>query len=516
MRVALFARYSSRLQDDLSIEAQVGEMERFCQEQGWTITHHYLLPETRSVDVERSDQFQSMLSAARRREFDLLLVHKLDRFGRNRETSVVHKAALRRMGVQVRSVVENLGDGILDRVMEGMLEVFAEFYSHNLAQETKKGQAQMTRRGLWRGGAIPFGLRKVLVSDGAKDHWGVEVDPLTGPIMREVFERVARGERTGDILSWLESKTGDRWSHPTFYTRLKNPAYYGLLQYGRTTMPAGRQRRKGDPEKMVEGRWEGLIPEDLWRAANAAVEARGRGRGAHRSIPRQPYTLSEGVAVCSACGKSLVGNRMYGERYYVCQGRQAGTCTRKGVKADDLEEAFRQLVTEELAQVDLDKMIQNYEKSLAPEIEEKLRREKALKKSLDQVYRKMKNLTLAIAEGGDFHSLREMLGRLHDEEVSIQNEIQACRDEVARMREVNATVIRDHVADLVNILPELEVEDLKTVYRNLFELRFDLEKRAGSLHMRLRGPRPEMLSPENKEEARLDLSRITTGRSARI
>ena len=224
MRVAPFARYSSKLQDELSMEAQVTEMERFSAAQGWTVSHRYLLPETRSADVKSSSEFQDMLAAARRREFQVLLVHKLDRFGRNREDAVVYKSLLRRQGIQVRSVAENLGDGIFDRLIEGILEVVAEFYSLNLGQET--------RNGLFRGGKVPWGLRRV---EAEGDHYAVEADPIRGPIMAELFQRVARGDRTGEVLAWVEERTGERWSYPTFYTRMHNPIYHGLIQFGRTT-----------------------------------------------------------------------------------------------------------------------------------------------------------------------------------------------------------------------------------------------------------------------------------------
>lgn len=516
MRVALFARYSSKLQDDLSLEAQVAEMESYCSTHGWTITRRFLLPEVRSADIERSEEFQAMLNAARAKEFDMLLLHKLDRFGRTRETSVVHKAALRRMGVQVRSVVENLGDGILDRVMEGMLEVFSEFYSHNLGAETRKGHAQLTRKGLWRGGAVPWGLRKVAVAENGKTHWGLEVDPVTGPVMREVFERVARGAKTGDVLAWVQERTGETWSRPTYYTRLRNPAYYGLLQYGRTTMPAGHKRRKGTPEALIEGRWEGLVSEGLWRAANEAVNARGQGmRASHRGGTKQFYLLSDGVAFCAACGRSLIGSRMFGERYYVCPGRRDHTCTRKHVKADDLERAFFRLVSEELAAVDMEKLIADFERSRAPDVEASKKREKALQRQLDQVRRKMGNLTAAIAEGGDFGSLRTMLAQLHDEERGLAGEVEAIRAQATRSQQVDGALLREHLRSVALLLPELEPEELRTVYRDLFELRFDLGQRAGAVHMKLQGPRPKPVGPEVAEEFSANFLRATSGRSAR-
>ena len=146
-KAALFARYSSKLQDSLSLDAQVSEMERHCEKEGWEITHRFLLPETRSVHVEQAEEFQEMIKAARQRKFDILVLHKLDRFGRDRETTVLYKAMLRRHGIQIFSLTEKLGESAYERMVEGFLEVIAEFYSLNLAQETRKGQKAATRAG---------------------------------------------------------------------------------------------------------------------------------------------------------------------------------------------------------------------------------------------------------------------------------------------------------------------------------------------------------------------------------
>jgi site-specific DNA recombinase len=96
-----------------------------------------------------------MMRDARHKQFDLLLVHELDRLGRDRELAVLTKATLRRRGIQVQSVVENLSDSTQDRMFEGMMELFSDFYSQNLAEETRKGQRPLVRNGLWAGGKVP-------------------------------------------------------------------------------------------------------------------------------------------------------------------------------------------------------------------------------------------------------------------------------------------------------------------------------------------------------------------------
>ncbi|NMA27569.1 MAG: recombinase family protein [Burkholderiales bacterium] len=56
--------------------------------------------------MQSAPEFQGMLAAAKRREFQVLLVHNLDRFGRNREDAVVYKSLLRRQGIQVRGTCQ--------------------------------------------------------------------------------------------------------------------------------------------------------------------------------------------------------------------------------------------------------------------------------------------------------------------------------------------------------------------------------------------------------------------------
>jgi len=145
------------MQDPLSIQAQTAEMEAFCAKRGFTVTHRFELPETRSDVVEQAAEYQAMMAAARAKEFDMLLLHALDRLGRDRHMAVLTKLELRKRGIQVFSVKEQLGESPQDALMEAILEATAEFYKHNLGAETKKGMAQLTRTGLFRGGKAPFG-----------------------------------------------------------------------------------------------------------------------------------------------------------------------------------------------------------------------------------------------------------------------------------------------------------------------------------------------------------------------
>lgn len=379
MRVALFARYSSKLQDELSLDAQVHEMEIYVgRQEGWEITQRYLLPETRSSCIEKSDGFRAMVAAAKRREFEILLVHKLDRFGRDRDTSVIHKAMLRRLGIQVKSVVENLGNSIMDRVFEGILEVMSEWYGANLGQETRKGHRQLTRQGLWTGGKVPFGLIAQSYQDGARKHKRLAVCPNTGSTMVTVFEQIGDGCATGQVLEWVAAKTGERWIHATLYSRIRNPIYYGLIRYGSTTMPQGRVRMQG--AEVTEGHWDGLVSKEKWDRANVALS----NRKGSKDAGTRSYLLS-GLITCSKCNSPIVGGTYGKEPRYSCSGRYKKICAHRSIQAETLERAVSNQAAAHLRRLDVATVVRAYDESLEEERQAGSAQGKSLRRRFSEV-----------------------------------------------------------------------------------------------------------------------------------
>ena len=68
-----------------------------------------------------------------------MLVYQLDRFARSRYDSANYKAKLKKNGVRVLSVRENISDDASGVLMESVLEGMAEYYSKKLGQKVKRG-----------------------------------------------------------------------------------------------------------------------------------------------------------------------------------------------------------------------------------------------------------------------------------------------------------------------------------------------------------------------------------------
>ena len=89
--------------------------------------------------------------------FDTLIVHKLDRFSRNRYDSAFYKKKLKDNNVRLISVLEHLDNSPESIILESVLEGMAEYYSVNLSREVMKGMKETALQCKHNGGLPPLG-----------------------------------------------------------------------------------------------------------------------------------------------------------------------------------------------------------------------------------------------------------------------------------------------------------------------------------------------------------------------
>ena len=127
MKAVIYARYSSDGQREESIEGQLRECKEYADRHNITIVATYI-DRAQSARTDDRPQFQKMISDSTRKQFDVVLVWKLDRFARNRLDSASYRAILKRNGVNVISAKENISEGSEGIILEAMLEGIAEYY----------------------------------------------------------------------------------------------------------------------------------------------------------------------------------------------------------------------------------------------------------------------------------------------------------------------------------------------------------------------------------------------------
>lgn len=322
MNAVIYARYSSHSQTEQSIEGQLHDAYAFAEKCGYRVVGEYIDRALTGKSDDRPD-FQRMIKDAEKRQFQIIIVWKLDRFTRNRYDSAIYKQKLKKYGVRVVSVMENITDSPEGIILEGLLESMAEYYSANLSENIRRGQQASVAKGWFCGGSVPFGYV-------VQDHRLVP-DPVTGPLVAELYRRYSDGEALADIAAdfnsrGIRTRNGRPFTVSSFDTIIPNPAYIGEYTY------AGQ---------IVPGCSAPLIDADLYARASARRQRNKRAPAAARS--RVSYLL-QGKLFCGPCGSPMCGDSSRSKSgdihyYYSCSARKhkRSGCRKNREKKDFLE-----------------------------------------------------------------------------------------------------------------------------------------------------------------------------------
>jgi putative DNA-invertase from lambdoid prophage Rac len=142
-RVGLYARVSTH--DQQTLPLQLAAMREHAERRGWAVVLHV---EDVGSGVRDRPKREGLMRAARRRELDLILVWRLDRWGRSLVDLVTTLQELTALQVGFVSLSEALDlTTPSGRALAGMLAVFAEFERDILRDRVKAGIAQARKEG---------------------------------------------------------------------------------------------------------------------------------------------------------------------------------------------------------------------------------------------------------------------------------------------------------------------------------------------------------------------------------
>ena len=321
VNAVIYARYSSHGQTEQSIEGQLHDAYAFAEREGYTIVAEYIDRALTGRSDNRAD-FQRMIADSAKHTFEAVLVWKLDRFARNRYDSAIYKAKLKRNGVKVVSVMENLTDTPEGIILEGMLESMAEYYSANLSVNVKRGLRETLAKGKFAGGRVPFGFK---LQDGK-----LVPHETNALIVKHLFEQYANGVSKKQIIaemreSGTRSPEGLPLGNTSFQHTLTSTVYIGLYQ------------RNG---VIYEDCAAPIIEKDLFDRVQARISRVKRAPAAAKA--REEYLL-QGKAFCGRCGMPMHGESGKSHTgaiytYYACSGKKKHrSCRKKNEKKHNAE-----------------------------------------------------------------------------------------------------------------------------------------------------------------------------------
>jgi len=328
---AVYIRVSTDDQTEFSPEAQLRAIKQYADKNDMFIDDEYIFRDE-GVSGRRADKrpaFQTMIGYAKLtpKPFEVILVHKFDRFARSREDSIVYKSLLRKdYGIKVISITEQLEDDKFSVILEAMLEAMAEYYSLNLGEEVKKGMTEKARRGELQTPA-PFGYRMV---DGL-----LTPHPEESIMIQQIFEKYVNEKvslRT--IAKYLNSlgyktKLGNVFDTRRIEYIIYNPTYVGKMRWNPKRDNRSRYDYDNPDLMIIDGKHQAIVDEKLWEEANRMIRLKKKNI-MPKYDPKGEITTHwlRGLLKCGTCGSTLIfgKNNQRNHGYYRCNRYLTGGC----------------------------------------------------------------------------------------------------------------------------------------------------------------------------------------------
>lgn len=468
IKVAAYLRDSGGSDQDLSVDQQLAEVSAWCDERGLTLTRVFADRATPGSSTVGRIEFQNMVHhfhAADVQESGLVL-WKFSRFSRDIDDAQYYRADLRRRGISIYSIKDNIPDSSDGRIYEALLDWMNTKFLEDMSVDVKRGLQHVLREYGAMPGKPPTGFRREPVNVGNRRDGSPHIvhrwvpDPDTWELCKTAWQMKADGFTTRAIHQETHL-LGSMNSYPTFF---RNRIYVGELVYGDIVIP-----------NYVEP----MITREMWETVREKTRIYRKKNHPHPKDQVHPrraassYLLS-GMLHCLRCGGEMWGNTVFSRRkkssgatenrYYECvNAHRYHTCDARMIPAAAVERllfrGLREYVIDPAVIQERDNAIKAARVDQVTEFNA-LRNSKSLQ--LEKLHRQITNLARRIAEDED--PPRSLIIQLKDMETQEKNQQEAL-DQMTAMVERKLDEIKqdDKASEMIARVNKLEtIEDIET------------------------------------------------------
>lgn len=323
-KAALYIRVStdSQAEEGYSIELQEEKLKQYAKINNFKITETYIDAGVSGAKSERPalDQLKENI-----KNFDIVLIYKLDRLSRSmKDTMVLIEDLFKPNSVDLISISENFDtSSAMGMATVGMLSTFAQLERETIKERMVSGKVQSVKNGNYINLA-PLGYKK--------ENRKLVKDEANREIVEYIFKRLLEGASTYKVALEIELKkipcTLKRKWYPATITRIiKNKTYLG-----HTCLM----------KKQIENTHEPYISQEDYEKINNNLTK----RAVHRSFAtNNAFTaLFRGLVRCSKCGHRLSVNRQPRKsgfiKIYKCSNCKRDGLESKSYMEKDIEYSF--------------------------------------------------------------------------------------------------------------------------------------------------------------------------------
>jgi len=250
MRAAIYARYSSDLQSETSIDDRVRLCRERVERDGMSVAEIFTDYAISGGSLSNRPDMLSLMEAARRGAFDVLIAEALDRISRDQEDVA---GFFKRM-VFADVTIVTLAEGEISELHVGLKGTMNALFLKDLAQKTRRGLRGRVEAGRSGGGkSYGYDILRTLRPDGAIDTGKRRINQSDAKVVLRIFREYSLGVSPRELAKKLNREgvigpSGSSWGPSTINGNrsrgtgiLNNELYIGRLVWN-------RQRYIRDPE----------------------------------------------------------------------------------------------------------------------------------------------------------------------------------------------------------------------------------------------------------------------------
>ena len=519
IRAIVYARYSSDLQSESSIEDQVRLCREHAARMGIGVVRVFSDAAISGSRLQNRPGLQSLLQCARQDpgSFDTVIAEALDRLSRDQEDMAGLFKRLTHLGIRIHTISE----GDISELHVGLKGTMNALFLKDLAAKVRRGQRGRAEAKRAAGGlSYGYVMVREIGADGEIERGRRVINPETGSVILRIFEEYVAGRSPRAIARDLNrdgipSPRGGAWNastingHPQrLHGILRNPLYAGRMIYGRQTYrknpdSGARELRIVPQQDWVHidvPEWR-IVPEVLWQSAHAMLK-RHAAHGPRKA--RRPRHLLSGLIRCGKCGGAYTMRSS--DRLGCVAHREKGTCANnRTVIQVELERRVLGGIKERLLTPSaFEEFAREYRETYKRRRSELNQRGAVISRKLKAIENSIERIVDAIAEGTASQALKGKLVRLEAEMESLKSEERSLVTEQAPELHPNLPALyRSRVTDLEKALTRTPLEQASAteIIRSLISgiVVFPGESR-GDVTIRVEGSIPAILELARQRE----------------